>query len=75
VQPSEQDIRQGERNLADPIVGLLITLAIPIVLKACPGLNLGSAHEIAHGVQDRLRHHLPKLTEATVHAGPASGRH
>jgi len=115
--------------LADPIVGLLITLAILIVLKGAatevfrrlldgvdpalvdqaetalistpgvigvdsiqlrwighqlhaetsiavdPSLNLGSAHEIAHRAQDRLRHDLPKLTEATVHAGPASGRH
>ena len=112
--------------LADPIVGLLITVAILIVLKGAatevfrrlldgvdpalvdqaekslistpgvsgvdsiqlrwighqlhaetsiavdPSLDLRSAHEIAHRAQDRLRRDVPKLTEATVHAGPSS---
>lgn len=110
--------------LADPIVGLLITVAILVVLKsaatevfrrlldgvepalvdqaersltATPGvtgidslqlrwighqlhaetsievdadLDLRAAHAIAHQAENRLRHEVPKLTEATVHVGP-----
>ena len=112
--------------LADPIVGLLITVAILLVLKGAatevfrrlldgvdpalvdhaekslistpgvigvdsvqlrwighqlhaetsievdPNLDLGAAHDIAHRAHDRLRSSLPKLTDATVHVGPAS---
>lgn len=111
--------------LADPIVGLLITVAILVVLKGAatevfrrlldgvdpalvdqaessllstPGvtdvdaiqlrwighqlhaetsievdgtLDLQTAHAIAHLAEDRLRRAVPKLTKATVHAGPA----
>ncbi|MBC7632430.1 cation diffusion facilitator family transporter [Aeromicrobium sp.] len=112
--------------LADPIVGLLITVAILVVLKgaatevfrrlldgvdptlvdaaeralaATPGvqridsiqlrwighhlhaetsievdcgLDLQSAHEIAHHAQDRLRDGVPRLTAATVHVSPGA---
>ncbi|MCW2839938.1 MAG: hypothetical protein JWR55_1421 [Aeromicrobium sp.] len=112
--------------LADPIVGLLITVAILVVLKGAatevfrrlldgvepslvdqaeqtlgdtPGvagvdsiqlrwighqlhaetsinvdgtLDLRSAHDIAHLAEKRLRGAVPKLTEATVHVGPAA---
>ena len=111
-------------RLADPLVGLLITVAILVVLKGAatevfrrlldgvdpalvdqaeqallktpgvlgvdsvrlrwighrlhaetsievdPHLDLTAAHDIAHDAEAHLRRGVPKLTEATVHAGP-----
>jgi cation diffusion facilitator family transporter len=112
--------------LADPLVGLVITIAILVVLKGAatevfrrlmdgvepsqvdqaeqalagtpgvlgieslrlrwighrlhaetsvkvdPGLDLRSAHDIAHLAEEHLRQGVPKLTEVTVHVGPAT---
>ncbi|WP_371682678.1 cation transporter dimerization domain-containing protein [Aeromicrobium sp. A1-2] len=37
-------------------------------------LDLQAAHAIAHEAQDRLCHHVPKLTEVTVHVGPPAAQ-
>jgi len=113
--------------LADPIVGLMITVAILFVLKGAardiyrrlmdavdpelvdqmervtravdgvedvaearlrwightlraeigvvvdPALDLGTAHELAHEVEHRLLHDIPRLSAAIVHAEPGRG--
>lgn len=37
-----------------------------------PDLTLGQAHRVAHDAEHRLRHGLPRLTGAIVHAYPAN---
>jgi cation diffusion facilitator family transporter len=38
-----------------------------------PGLTLAEAHRIAHDAEHDLVHAVPKLSEAVIHAYPASG--
>src|ERR1035437_1717143 len=87
-------------QLADPIVGLAITVAILFVLRnaardiyrrlmdavdpALVGhelraelnvtvdrdLSVADAHDIAEAVHHQLRHHVPRLADATIHVDP-----
>lgn len=65
---------------ADPVVGLLITVAILLVLKDAarevyrrlmdsvdPHLTVIQAHEVAVAAEHALIHAVPRLTAATVH--------
>ena len=36
-----------------------------------PTLTLAQAHDVAHHAEAHLLHHIPRLTGATVHVGPA----
>ena len=42
-----------------------VDLAVPA------DLTLRQAHEVAHAAEHRLRHDVPRLAAATVHAHPA----
>jgi len=50
------------------------SLAAEVDVAVDPGLSLLAAHAIAHDVEHRLIHALPRLERATVHTHPAGPR-
>ncbi|MGW5649454.1 cation diffusion facilitator family transporter [Saccharopolyspora sp. NPDC003752] len=44
-------------------------------LDVAPELSLADAHRVAHDAEHRLRHALPRLGGATIHAHPAGADH
>lgn len=47
------------------------TLRAEVDATVDPTLTLAQAHDVAHHAEAHLLHHIPRLTGATVHVGPA----
>ena len=50
------------------------SLAAEVEVAVAPDLGVVDAHAIAHDVEHRLIHALPRLDRATVHTHPAGPR-
>ena len=56
--------------LADPVVGLLITMLCRMSIGVAPELSVAEGHAIAIEVRHQLLHHVRYLSEVGVHVDP-----